>query len=256
VLGALEPGDVPVFRQIAEQLRSAIRRGELRPGDRLPSEQQLMDHYGTARMTVREALGVLKGEGLVVAEHGRGVFVRPQPQMRRLGSDRFARRHRRQGKAAFIADAEAGGQRAEVDQLEVREEKPPADVLERLGLRKGSSVVVRRRRYLVDGFPVEHATSYIPLELARGTLIAQPDTGPGGLYARLEERGVKLKRFREEVDARMPTPEEARRLSLPPGVPVLHLVRTAEDVDGRAVEVCDTVMAANSFLLDYELPAR
>jgi len=85
MLGTLRAGDVPVFRQIAEHLR----RGELRPGDRLPSEQQLMDHYGTARMTVREALGVLKGEGLVVAEHGRGVFVRPQPHRhrRRAGSN-------------------------------------------------------------------------------------------------------------------------------------------------------------------------
>ena len=39
-------------------------------------------------------------------------------------------------------------------------------------------------------------------------------------------------------------------------VPVFHLVRTAFDVDGRAVEVCDTVMAADAFLLSYELPAH
>jgi hypothetical protein len=42
------------------------------------------------------------------------------------------------------------------------------------------------------------------------------------------------------VRARMPRPEEARALRLPPGVPVFVLVRTAYDQDGRPVQVCDT----------------
>ena len=54
----------------------------------------------------------------------------------------------------------------------------------------------------------------------------------------------------------MPTPEEARALKLGSGVPVFRLVRTAYDLDGRAVEVCDTIMAADAYLLSYELPAH
>ena len=54
----------------------------------------------------------------------------------------------------------------------------------------------------------------------------------------------------------MPTPEEARVLSLRPGVPVFRLVRTAYDADGRAVEVCDTIMSAEAYVLNYELPAH
>ena len=65
-----------------------------------------------------------------------------------------------------------------------------------------------------------------------------------------------LERFTEEVAARMPTPDEARTLSLPPGVPVFRLIRTAYDRDGRAVEVCDTIMAADAYLLAYDLPAH
>ncbi len=257
MLGALKsPSHVPVFRQIAEHVRSAIRRGDLKPGDRLPSEARLMEHYGSARMTIRQALAELKAEGLIVAEHGRGVFVRQRPTVRRLASDRFARRHRRRGQAAFLVDAAAARQHPEVDQIHVSEERPPDDVARRMGLRRGTKVVIRRRRYLVDGFPVEYAVSYIPADLAHGTAIVDRDTGPGGLYARLEERGIRLDRFREEVSARMPTPEEASTLTLPPGVPVLQVVRAAEDSAGRVVEVCDTVMAAHSFVLDYELPSR
>src|SRR5690349_20748407 len=67
--------DRPVYKQIADQLRDAIEGGQLGPGDRLPSEAHLMQHYGVARATARQATGVLQHEGLAVAEHGRGVFV-------------------------------------------------------------------------------------------------------------------------------------------------------------------------------------
>src|SRR5437868_5158594 len=81
--------------------------------------------------------------------------------------------------------------------------------------------------------------------LAHGTPSPAPNPGPGAIYARLEEQRHTLARFTEDVTARMPTPEEAKVPSLRPGVPVFRLVRTAYDVDGRAVEVCDTVMAAD-----------
>ena len=73
--------------------------------------------------------------------------------------------------------------------------------------------MVRSRRYLLDGKPVETAVSYIPADLARGTPITDPNPGPGGIYARLEEQGHTLARFTEDVAARMPTPDEARLLA-------------------------------------------
>ena len=117
-------------------------------------------------------------------------------------------------------------------------------------------MVVRDRRYLANGEPVETAISYIPADLARGTAIVEHDTGPGGLYARLEENGHILDHFVEEVAARMPTHDERRVLALGPGVPVLTVIRTAYDRDGRAVEVCDTVKAAYAYVLEYDFPAR
>ena len=80
-LGHLNPAsDRAVFRQIADHLRAGVERGQLSEGEQLPSEAQLIEHYGVARMTVRHAIQVLQGEGLVVAEHGRGVFVVPARQ--------------------------------------------------------------------------------------------------------------------------------------------------------------------------------
>jgi GntR family transcriptional regulator len=248
--------DRPVFRQISDHLRDLITSGRLGPGELLPSESQLVEHYGVTRTTVRQSLNLLKAEGLVLAEHGKGSYVRRRPLVHRLGSDRFARRHREAGKAAFLAEVEAAGGSPAVDQVTVTEEHPSPEIAGRLALKGRAKVVVRRRRYLIDGHPVELATSFLPASLARGTAIAEPHTGPGGVYARLEEMGHRLDHFEEQVRARMPLPEEARALHLPAGVPVFHLVRTAYDTDSRAVEVCDTVMSSDVYELDYELPAR
>jgi DNA-binding GntR family transcriptional regulator len=65
---AIDPGsDRPVYKQIADHLREAIARRELPEGEQLPSEAQLMEHYGVARMTIRNALRLLQDEGLTTA---------------------------------------------------------------------------------------------------------------------------------------------------------------------------------------------
>src|SRR3954449_9031216 len=165
-LGTLErDADAPSpYRQIAAHLREAIRRGELAPGDKLPSETELIEHYHVARMTVRQAIAELRGEGLVVPEHGRGVFVRSRPPVRRLASDRFARRHRDAGKAAFIAEAEGLGRPA-VDEIEIREAGPPDRVRGLLDLSAPPHAAPRPRRSLPDAHPVERAVPYIPADI-------------------------------------------------------------------------------------------
>lgn len=256
-LGEIDRADPrPPYRQIASMLRGAIEAGSLEPGAKLPSEAALMEHFGVARMTARQAIQELRGEGLVIAEHGRGVFVRPMPPVRRLASDRFARKHREAGKAAFIAEAEKTGYQPGVDRITINRAAASTTIAERLRLAPGAEVVVRDRRYLANGRPVETATSYLPAEVAGGTAIEQPDPGPGGIYARLEDAGHTLEKFTEEVGARMPTPDERAALEIGPGVPVLTVLRTAYDTDGAAVEVCDTVKAAPAYLLEYDFPAR
>lgn len=65
----------PPYQQLAAELRQAISDGEYQPGDRLPSRRKLAFDYGIAETTVVHAIEVLEDEGLVVAQHGRGVYV-------------------------------------------------------------------------------------------------------------------------------------------------------------------------------------
>jgi GntR family transcriptional regulator len=252
--GVDRSSDRPVYRQIADQLRTAITQGEFPPGAKLPSERVLMDRYQTSRVTVRQAIAVLGAEGLIDVEHGRGVFVRSRPPLRRLGRERLGRREREAGKGAFLSDAMAAGREASAE-VEVARGVAPPEVAERLHLSQGDQVLIRRRRMLADGQPVQLATSYLPLQLVEGTQIEQADTGTGGTYARLEELGHRLGRFQEDLSARMPLPDEARALRLGAGVPVIRVVRTAFDEQGAPVEVNEMVLAADRYELTYMLPA-
>ncbi|MEV6798563.1 winged helix-turn-helix domain-containing protein [Micromonospora rifamycinica] len=71
------PGQEPVgYQEVAEILRARITSGQLRPGDRLPSERDLSQTFDVAPMTARAAVRLLRDEGLVEVIRGRGVLVR------------------------------------------------------------------------------------------------------------------------------------------------------------------------------------
>jgi len=87
-LGRIDPSDDrPPYQQIAGILRQAIERGYIPPEGKLPSEAELTNHFGVARMTVRRALKDLRDDGLVFSVHGKGVFVCPTPRWVPEGSE-------------------------------------------------------------------------------------------------------------------------------------------------------------------------
>ena len=247
--------DRPIYRQIADQLRDAIRAGRYREGDQLPSETALAETYKVTRTTARQAIEVLKIEGLVRSEHGRGVFVRPRPPVQRLARNRFTQQFREAGRGAYDVEMRRLGHTPRVELVEVGPVIPPADIAVRLDLQEGEQACIRRRRMYADEEPMQLATSYVPWSLAEGTQITQTDSGPGGIYSRLAEVGHRPVRFTEEVSARMPSPEESSFLRLEVPQPVFYLVRTAFDQDGRPVEVCEHIMSASRWLLSYEWAA-
>src|SRR5215831_19195259 len=73
---ALVHGDeIPLYRQICEHVRAAIRTGQLRPGDRVPSSRDLAAQFGTARGTVDAAYAILAGEGYLISRGAAGTIV-------------------------------------------------------------------------------------------------------------------------------------------------------------------------------------
>jgi len=73
------PGRVPLTVQVARDLQARIARGELRPGDQLPTERELVARYGVSRTVVREAVSTLRAGGLLSTRQGRGAFLLAPP---------------------------------------------------------------------------------------------------------------------------------------------------------------------------------
>ncbi|GHF04106.1 GntR family transcriptional regulator [Streptomyces griseoluteus] len=243
----------PKYQRIADSLREAIQSGEYGPGDRLPGENDLMAAHGVARMTARQALSVLRDEGVAEARKGAGVFVRAFRPLRRRGIQRLSQQQWGSDRSIWSADIE--NRELEVDQVTVSEEAAPDRISAVLGLADDETVCVRRRRFVLDGKAVLLATSYLPSSVVAGPAITQEDTGPGGTYARLAELGYKPVHFREEIRSRMPSKDEAAQLSMSPGTPVIHICRTAFADEGRPVEINEMTLDAASYILEYDFDA-
>ncbi|QGZ48739.1 UTRA domain-containing protein [Streptomyces sp. QHH-9511] len=248
-----DSGRRPKYQRIADELRTAIQSGAFAPGDRLPGENDLMTTYDVARMTARQALSVLRNEGLAEARKGAGVFVRTFRPLRRRGIPRLAQGHWGTGHSVWSADVE--DRALVVDQIEVGETAATARVAEALGLPPDSPVCVRSRRFVLDGKPVLLSVSYLPATLTQGTPITTPDTGPGGTYARLTDLGHEPAHFREEIRCRMPTAAESTRLSLELGTPVILIARTAFTAKGTPVELNEMTLDSSSYVLEYDFDA-
>lgn len=240
--------------EITAELRAAIARGDYAPGDRLPGENALMDSHGVARMTARKALAQLQAEGLTVTRRGIGVFVRDFKPVVRNGIARLASRPWEAGTP--IWEEESQGRTLEVDSLTVEPTADaPDDVARILALPAGAKACRRDRRYVLDGKPVMLATSYLPAELVAGTPITDPNPGAGGIYARLAELGRAPVHFREDLAARMPTPDQVEALQLEPGTPVVTIDRIAVDADGHPLEINRMTLDAAAYVIRYDFDA-
>jgi DNA-binding GntR family transcriptional regulator len=240
------------YRDIAAALRQQISEGRYQPGDKLPMLTELQDQWGAGYQTVRSAITLLEQEGLVVAIRRRGTIVRERPEKRRITRSRQVFRDER----GYYFDAAAQPWVA-LKAPVIRWGVVPVDLAGPMGLAPGSEVLVRDR-IMGDpqtSEPKQLATSYLPAALVRGTQMAEADTGPGGIYDRLEELGHRPLRWTEAVTARMPTPEEAEALRLPAdvGVPLLRIVRATTSPDGQVLELNDTRMSAEKFEIGYSI---
>ncbi|MQA24388.1 MAG: GntR family transcriptional regulator [Micromonosporaceae bacterium] len=249
----------PRYRVVADELRRRILTDAIPPGQLLPSETALIDEFGVSRGTVREALALLRAEGLAITEHGRGTYARPVLPVRRLGSERYRRevaQLSRDGppETSFTRDQ---GIRWSAYQLEreFREVPASAAVAELFDLAPGTMLLERQFLFRAHGVPQQMSTSCYPLDLVVGTPVADPanEPWPGGNIDQLHTLGITVTRIRERVRARMPLAGETEALRIPSGVPVLAVTRQTHTGD-RVVEVAvDIVLPADRTELVYDI---
>ncbi|WP_433439474.1 GntR family transcriptional regulator [Nonomuraea sp. CA-141351] len=244
-----------LYQQVAAELRRAIYSGVLGPGAQLPTEAQLMEDHGVSRNTVRLALGELVNEGLVTRTPRRGTVVRDRRPLLIYPQRELEPQPTGELREAFaFAVAQEG--RAPSQYIEVLTVSPVEEIASRLELADGELAVVRRRLRFVDGQPYNTNDSYFPRDLVADSEIARPGDIARGANRVLEELGHAQVRVVDDIWARMPNQEEAERLQLELGTPVMVYVRVGFDVADMPVRVAVSVLPADKHLIRYELDRR
>lgn len=228
---------VPLYYQIREQLRQQIINGDLKPGDRLPSESQICAECGVSRMTARQALTQLASEGLVVRKRGRGTFVAsPKVTFHEFPAALFS--------YTELMDRLGLRAGAQVHSQEVIAASP--SVAERLRLEAGEPVVQIVRLRYADHEPMSLEVSFYPHR--RFPALAEMDLADRSVYRVLEESyGVVLAYAVDTIELSVASPYEAKELGLKEGIPIVLCSRVSYLEDDTPIEFTRTIHRGDRF---------
>ncbi|MBI2524846.1 MAG: GntR family transcriptional regulator [Candidatus Rokubacteria bacterium] len=218
-----EPRAVPRYLRIADALRARIRAGRWRQAERLPSEHALCRQFRVSRMTVRQALDILRHEGLLSRHVGRGTFTSPVPAERRLRV------------IGSVEDMLALGEETWFKPLERMLTAAAPDASAALRLAPGALVArFTGIRYGDDG-PFQHVTAYVPAAIGRRILEA--DLSATSVIGTVErELGLAVKYLEQAIEVMRCPRGTARLLAVAAGSPILRFRRTYFTASGEPVE--------------------
>ena len=228
-------GGTPRYASVASALAEDIAAGRLAVGGRLPTEQELSTLFGVSRATVREALRRLRAAGLVEAEQGVGTRI-------------IARHPRPTYEMAVQSLADLMGYASPTELLVEHRTRLVVDAALTELLGDGFGVEMLRlsglRRPLGQSGPILSCVDmYIPAVFA--ALAERSELGRVPVYRLVErEVGVKVVDMRQDIAAIALTPEDAKRLEVPPGSPGLRIVRRFYGRRGRLLEATVNIHAA------------
>ncbi|MVB10006.1 HTH-type transcriptional repressor YvoA [Caprobacter fermentans] len=213
----------PIYLQLREVVRSKIEEGEYLPGMAIPSENELADFYGINRLTVRNAIDALVGEGMLKRVQGKGVYVvgsKIERDLETLGGFRQTMRekHARPGTKILVkTQRRAGIKYAHIFGIE------PEDMLYYI-----------RRLGLAEGEPISLEEILVPHDVV--PKLEGIDLSVFSLYEVYDFYGIHLKRAWQTLDIAEPEASDARMLNIDPGLAVLLFTCVSYDENDRVIE--------------------
>lgn len=243
------PGNTPAlppYQRIAAQIKGRIERGELHPGDRIPSVREIVRDEGVSVATATRVAAVLRAEGYAETISGIGTVART-PSKITTGPDRLQLQRTtgtgfRPGEHVEILSAELVPATAEVSDA--------------LGVETGIPVVQRRRRYVDDDGVIALSTSWLPGELAEAAPeLTSAEPLPKMTFGLIEERTGRRAVKRRDVVSLRPVPDDvAPLLGVEAGSLVLTMANTYWDQHGQVTEYARDFMGTGRELsADYDL---
>jgi GntR family transcriptional regulator len=213
-----------LYAKVEEALAMEIAQGEYRPGDQLPTEEELLQRFQVSRITVRRAIQNLVRRDLLEIRRGLGTFVlspRIEAELTKL--------------TGFVEDMHAVGRKATARVISRGIVAASARVAERLELTKGIKVMQIKRVRLADDTPISFDETYLPLGL--GKQIVRNDLRRRPIFTLLEEEyGVPLVEAVYELEAVTASESIAEALQIRVGAPIFQIERTSMTSGNKPVD--------------------
>lgn len=231
---------VPCYVQIFEQLRDEVLK--LPPGHLVASERELAERHGVSRMTAREAVRVLRHEGLIYHERGRGMFVahRKLDLHERHALAGFSEAMRRRGLSP-------GSRLLRFDRVPAR-----GEVAAHLGLRTGEPVYRIERVRLADDVPMAYECTHVPVAVCPG--LYRYDMSREALYRVLrEDFGLRMVRAVEALEATAAGRTIAKLFRTAAADPVLSIRRIVYAEAGQPIETTRSIYRADRYRATFEV---
>jgi GntR family transcriptional regulator len=214
---------VPLYYQLKQMMLEKLQKKLWRPGEQLPTEDNLQREFDISRTTVRQALRELEVEGWITRQAGKGTFV--------------AETKVREGTEPFNVSAsffESYGIEMAWQVLSAGEETAPSQIAEKLGMSAGEKTFCMRRLRIANHEPIGISVVYLASPWVDQVDLSLAETGGTMNYL----KGGDMAQCMAEriVEALPASHEEARILGIKYQDPVLVITRLLRDCDGRPME--------------------
>ncbi|MBD2562182.1 phosphonate metabolism transcriptional regulator PhnF [Nostoc foliaceum] len=236
---------MPIYAQIADQLRQNIHQGVYQLGERLPTETKLAEQFAVNRHTIRQAIALLKDEGLLRVDRGRGTFVAAKTIRYAIGK-----------RVRYNQTLKAQGWQVRFQLLRVLEVPADDAVAKGLEIPYGESVALIERLSFADEEPISMGTGYFPLKQFPDIL------DPKNIKILQEQQSIS--QFLQQVygcdhirrstcvSARLVQPQDAKWLQIPLNQPILLAESVNVDETGNVIEYGVTRLRGDRMELFFE----
>lgn len=237
----LTDSDIPLYFQLASIIKRFVSVGMLSQGDLLPSEAELCRHLGISRSTVRQAIGALEDEGLVVRQQGRGTFV-AEPKMRRRNENVYS----------FTSEITAMGLTPTSKLIEFDIITPPEDIMKMFAVATNEMLFYRFTRIRrVDGTPLMLETSFYPQNIYPNLTRELAETH--SIYSLLYEVGIVPASAVDSYEAVKLAHDEAELLGCKSGSAGFFHQRQTLSENGETFEFTQSLIRGDRAKLEVTL---
>lgn len=231
---------IPLYQQIAEDIKRQIKEKRLMEGAKLPGETELSQLYSVSRVTVRKAFALLTENGYIISQQGRGTFVAQQ---------KLERTYVPKVLMGFSENCERQGMTPSAEILSIDIVPTPGWMLDRLPAVVGERSIRIRRLLFADSHPVMLDEVFCALSFSD---LLQLDLTKS-LFSHLRNMGFYPSECVRELDIFSATAEEAQHLGVQEGEPLLAIKDIIYDQNNTLLTCGKEIINPKRYRIQMEL---